>query len=120
MSFIERHGPGILNSLIGSAAPSIARGALVELLKQKGVTVEVIIQWVQEKRSLWSQIGPEDRGKLKRMISKVGDVSWLTTDWAIGAVRKDLPGVASLFMGWPKAKTWLDRQIKELQRELVS
>jgi hypothetical protein len=119
MNFLRGYGPGILRGFATQAAPSIAQGALIELLRHQGITVGIISEWVQRNRSLWKQISPEDRKHIKDLVSQVNDVNWLTSEWAIEAVRKDLPAIASLFLGWTKARNWLDRQIEELKRELV-
>jgi hypothetical protein len=120
MTLLQKYGPGMLHGLVAQFAPGIARGALVELLKHQKVNTKIVTEWVQKDRSLWAQIGPDDRESLKKLVAKVNDVSWITSDWAINAVRKDLPAIASLFLGWKKARNWLDRQIEELKRELVS
>lgn len=110
----------MMRGLVNQFAPGIAQGALVELLHRQKVDYKMVIQWVQDNSSLWKLIGQEDRDHLKALVSQVNDISWITSDWAINAIRKDLPGVASLFLGWQKAKNWLDRQIEELKRELAS
>lgn len=110
----------MMRGLVNQFAPGIAQGALVELLRHQKVDVNMVIQWVQDNSSLWNLMGQEDRDHLKALVSQVSDISWITPDWAINAIRKDLPGVASLFLGWTKAKNWLDRQIEEIKRELAS
>jgi hypothetical protein len=108
----------MFQGLIGQFAPGIAQGALLELLRKKKVTTKTVTQWVQENSSLWKQLDPEDQQHLRDLVSQVNDISWISPDWVIDALRKDMPGIASLFLGWMKARNWLDRQIKELKREL--
>lgn len=120
MTSLRKYMPGITQGLIDFFAPGVAQGALVEILKHSKVTVEVINEWVQGNRSLWKQIRPEDRANLKEMAGRVSNVSWISSEWAINAVRQEMPAIASLFLGWPKARRWLDRQIEELKRELKS
>lgn len=108
----------LLRGLTSQFAPSIAAGALVELLAEEKIDVKKISQWVQENHSLLDDLKPEDQANLKKIAEEVGEVNWLTTEWAIEAIRVDFPAVASLFLGWPKARNWLRRQVEALKREI--
>jgi len=103
---------------VGLVGPGMAAGFLVQLLKEHKVDVQVISQWIQEGRSLWGEMSPDNQQDMIALGAKLHDISWMTPDWAIEAVRKDLPAIASLFLGWPKARHWLDRQITIIHREL--
>jgi hypothetical protein len=110
-------GDALLRGLASTFAPDMAAGALVELLREQKIDVKKISQWVQENHSLLDELKPEDRANLKKMAAGVGEVDWLTTEWAIEAIRGDFPAVASLFLGWPKARNWLGRQVEALKKE---
>ena len=107
-------GKGILPEF----APSIAKGALVETLLAEKTDVKKLTRWVQENRSLWEEI--KYRESLKALATQVGDINWLTTEFVIDAIREDLPALASLFLGWKKSRSWLDRQVKIIRKEIES
>lgn len=94
-------------------APEIARGGLIQILKNKGVDRLVVEDWVNKNVCLWDILGEDYQTKLKLMAQKVGRTDWLTADWVIDALRKDMPVVASLLhpQGWEKANNWLKRQV---------
>ena len=98
-------------------APLIARGMLIEVLKQYKITTQVVIELVKYDQSLWLMLDPAHYGNVQKAIARVGNTEWLTTDWLIDAVRKDMPALASLFMSWPEAYDWLERQVAEVKKE---
>ncbi len=111
--------PGIFKTgFFIQVAPELAKGALVELLKKQDVNVSKASEWVQDNASLWKMFKPEQQAMLRNMAKKVGNVDWLTAEWAIDAIREDLPAVASLFVGWPKANNWLKRQLEHIKKEI--
>ena len=98
--------------------PGIAGGALVRILKDKQVGVEKMTLWVQTNASLWSELGVDVQGKLKVILGDMEELSWFNSSWAIDSMRKGLPELASLFLGWPKARRWLARQIEEISKNV--
>lgn len=106
----------VTRGAIAQAAPSVLQGALVELLRP--VTIDEAVDWVNNNTSLWDSLSPERQESLQLMARKVGSLDWLTADWVIGAVRKDCPALASLFLGWRKAHNWLVRQVEIIQKEV--
>ena len=108
-----------LKGLVSQFVPDIAKGFMVENLGK--VSVEEVISYVETNQSLWGKMTPESREKAKTTIREyASNFDWFTVDWAIEAVRKDLPKLASLFLGWTKARNWLKRQIKEIRTEIGS
>ena len=99
-------------------APSILKGVLVELFRVRKVDVKKAIEWVITNSSLWDSLEPERKEQFKKLAGKVGDVSWLTADWAIDSLRKEYPAVASLFLGWKEGREWMARQIEIIRKEL--
>jgi hypothetical protein len=112
---IAKYGDFLLTGLISEVGPEIIRGALVELLSS--TTVAQATEWVEKDYVLWDKIPEEVKEKLHRFSHRLGDISWLTTEWAIDAMRNDLPALASLFLGWKKANNWLSRQVVIIHRE---
>ena len=99
-------------------APEIAKGMLVEMFRAKKVSVTSASDWVQNNTSLWKTLDPDEQAMLKNLAERAGNIDWLDADWVIDAIRKDLPAVASLFLGWKKANTWLKRQVEIIRREV--
>jgi len=101
-------------------APKILKGALVEYFVAQNVSLDEASEWVKSNRSIWDSLGPERQSQLKHLASKVGSVDFLTAAWAIEALRYDCPLLASLFLGDPKARKWLARQMEEIKKQLGS
>ena len=112
-------GPTI-RGLTSQLAPQICKGLLIEYLGK--VDISDIMTYVEKNTSLWSQMSPEIQGKTRKTVVDLtqGHIEWLTPEWAINAIRKDLPRVASLFLGWRKARNWLDKQIAEIHQQLLA
>lgn len=115
-----KYGDMLVKGLVSQAAPGIAQGVLIELLKKRKITVKLASEWVQEKRSLWDDLESGEQESLKKLAGKVGDLSWMNFDWAVDAIKGEFPAVASLFLGWVKGKNWLVRQIEGMKREVAS
>lgn len=99
--------------------PSIMKGLLVEYLGK--VDISVIIDYVEKDTRLLSLMPEQSIERAKATINDLtkGNISWFTSEWTINAIRKDLPKVASLFLGWDKARNWLDRQVKDIKITLT-
>ena len=110
-------GPS-MRGLAAQFAPSITKGLLIEYLGK--IKIEDVMVYIEKDVSLWSQT-PEYQAKIKKLTRMQGkNLSWLTSVWVIEAVRKDLPGLASMFLGWRKARNWLDKQVIELKQQINS
>lgn len=111
---------GILGKgLVAELAPDVAKGALVEILKEKGVNVKKATEWVTNNVSLWDKLEFEEQESFRDLAQKVGRVDWITTNWIIDAIKHDLPSVASLFLGWKKGANWLERQVEIIKEKIV-
>ncbi len=108
-------GPA-MRGLSRQFAPQVAQGFIVEYFGQ--IPLEDIVGLVKKDSSLWDQVAPEQKVRLKELAADIGGVDWLTAEWAIDAFRKPLPAYASLFLGWKKARNWLERQVKEIQEQI--
>ncbi len=120
LDLIKKYGGIIGKGLMGMAAPSIIKGALNETLH--GVTVQQASEWVEQDKSLWGNASTDYQIQLKtlRLRLNFGRLDWLTTEWAIEAVRTEHKALASLFMGWPDANKWLERQLETIKKEILS
>lgn len=104
-------GKGILMEMV----PGMAAGTINEFFHQWHVDVTMITQYVQSNRSLWGGLELEKRRQLAILAQKVDNLDFITPEFLINSIRKDFSGVASLFLNWPKAMEWLERQIEELK-----
>lgn len=93
----------------------MAAGAITEMFSNWGVTVAMITEYVQSDRSLWGEMESGKRSQLGVLAQKVGNLDFITPEFLINSIRKDFPGVASLFLNSPSAREWLERQIEELK-----
>ena len=100
------------------SAPAIIRGFLNELLSK--VTLNQVIDWVNNDKPLLS-IRNEKYTKIIQAVGKdIGQLDWLTADWAITSIRKEHTALASLFVGWDVAYMWLNRQIAAIKETIES
>ena len=117
---LKNYAGMLRKGLIIEMAPEIAKGMLVELFKSKKVTAESACDWVQSNSSLWKTLEPKEQRMLKNLAVKGGNLDWLEAAWVIAAIKKDLPAVASLFLGWKKANNWLIRQVEIIKKEVAA
>jgi len=115
---ITRYAGILGKGFVAEMAPKVAKGALVDLLKKKGIGVREAAKWVEENVCLWDTLEPKHQNALRVLKRQIGSVDWLTADWLIGAIKADLPALASLFLGWRKGKNWLVRQIKVIKERI--
>lgn len=103
---------------VAEMGPEIAKGAIVELFRTKRLDLKEVTRYVENNISLWDNLDSEYQGQLKRLAQKLGNLDFITTEWAIDSLRSDFPALASLFLGWRKAHNWLERQLDELKRQV--
>lgn len=103
---------------VAHMAPKIGKGVLVRILKDEKVDRKKATEWVQSNTRLWDVLKPEYGERLKLLGQTAGGIDWLTAEWFIEAIRHDLPAVASLFLGWRKARNWLTRQVEIIRKEV--
>jgi hypothetical protein len=112
---IKRHlapfGRGLMQEMI----PGMAAGAIVEMFSNWNVTVAMITEYIQSNKSLWDEMSGEKKRELAVLAQKVGNLDFITPEFLINSIKKDFSGVASLFLNWPEAMEWLERQIEELK-----
>ncbi len=112
----QRLAAPTMRGLASQFSPQITKGLLIEYLSK--VELSDIMTYVEKNTSLWSQMTPEYQAKAKKVVKMQGGLNWLTSEWLIEAVRKDIPRLASLFLGWQKARNWLDRQVIDLKERV--
>jgi len=108
---IAPFGKGLMLEMI----PGMAAGTINEMFHQWHVDVALITQYVRSNRSLWDEMGSDKRRQICLLSQKVGNLDFITPEFLIDSIRKDFPGVASLFLNWPEAAEWLEGQINELK-----
>ena len=110
-SFVE-------TSLAAELAPSILKGYLIDFFESKKIGVAEATEWIEGNKSLWGSLKPEQQAQMKRMAQKAGNLDFVNANWAVEAFRKDLPLLASLFLGWTKARHWLERQLQIIKEQI--
>lgn len=110
-------GEMTFKGLIANGAPGVAKGMINEYLNQ--ISVKTIIVMVDGKIALWSLLPNEQYDAIKRMMGQVGDIDWLTVEWLFDATREKHPDIVSLFLGWPKGKNWLKRQVEDIKKQVA-
>jgi hypothetical protein len=114
---LKQYGGLLSRGLMIQLAPGIAEGLINELFHQWNVDRAKAIQDIQNNRSLWATMKPEERKQLRALAKTIGNLDFITPDLVISSIKKDFHSVASLFLNWPEAGDWLTRQIEELKRE---
>jgi len=109
-------GKGLMQEMV----PGIAGGVIVELFHQWNVDVARITEDILRDRSLWTEMGPDERKQLAVFARQLGNLDFMTAELIIDSIKGDFPAVASLFLNWPEAGQWLTRQINDLKRELAA
>lgn len=107
-------GKGLLLEM----APGIAGGFINDLFHEWKVDVAKITAHIKSDTYLWDKVTPQQWDQLKIASDRVGGLSFLTIDVVIAGIKKDFPGVASLFLNWPEAADWLSVQLDLLREEL--
>ena len=97
--------------LVTTVAPSVMKAALLSLFRDWNMDIKVMVEWVGENKCLWDVMGEEHQAQVKQLASKIGPTNWLNGDWAISAIKKDYPVIASMFLSDKKAKNWLEREL---------
>ena len=115
MNNLRGIGELTLKGLVSVNAPTIFKGILNEWFRQQDITVKKVIPLIEQNKSLWLLFPPEYYPRLEKIASQVSDLSWLTADWVIDAVKEEHRALASLFLSWKKGRNWLDRQIEEMK-----
>jgi len=104
-------GRGLVQGMI----PGMAAGTINEMFHQWHVDMPLITKYIRSNRSLWDEIGLDKRKQLGFLAQKVENLDFITPEFLIDSIRKDFPGVASLFLNSPSAREWLENQINELK-----
>lgn len=104
--------------LLASFTPSIFKGILLEAISERDVKITTVMEWVEGDKSLWNLLSDDVKSMAVKYGSRVGNLDWLTSSWVIDGLKKEHPGLASLFMGWEEASSWLERQIQEIKAEM--
>ncbi len=117
---VKKYGAMFGRGAMREFAPRVAKGAILELLDSHQIGVKAVSSMVEKDEDLWVIIGGGNQSKLKDMLSRIGEPDWFTTEWFIEALREERPALSSLFLGWPEAYSWLERQIESFRQNLKS
>jgi len=104
--------------LLAVGGPQMVEGMFQEWVKK--VKISDVEEWVVKDKRIWEQISPAWQEQLLHYGPKMGDLSFLTVEWAVKSATKTNPGLASLFLNWPEALNWLDKNLKDLKKETLN
>ena len=82
------------------------------------IKFEDMVAWVEADRNLWKELPENYKKTFGDYGPKLGDMEWFTYEWVVDCGRETAPALASLFMGWPKGKEWLTRQIEDIKKHI--
>jgi len=104
------------NAVIAELAPDAIESILGEWLGNKSPE-EVYQFFIQHRNDDWYDLLP---GKAKVAIVKLApiDLDWLDTKWAVGAIAKVNPAVASLIIGSADLQNLLKDKLEGLKRKI--
>jgi hypothetical protein len=100
--------------MLKQMTPAITGGFINGFFHEWKVDREKITDYVENDRSLWDNLTPDQQQEINTLTQNI-DLNFVTPVFLINSIRKDFPAVASLFLSWPEAAEWLDRQIQELK-----
>jgi hypothetical protein len=103
------------SGLVSVMGPQLLEGMFLEWIKT--VKTSMAIDWIAENKNLWNQLDVGWQANAKKWGSQL-DLSFVTAEWFIDAATPVNPGLASLFMNWPEAKEWLERNLKDLREKI--
>lgn len=110
-----KEGAGVFGKgLLLQVAPNIAAGIINELFNRWKIDVAKVTEKINNNASLWSELAPEHKQELIDLSEKIS-LDFITPEFFINSIKRNFPGVASLFLNWPEAADWLTRQIAELK-----
>lgn len=104
--------------LAGMVAPHVAAEILTSHLKE--VPIVEVVGMIDGDVILWELADEDGREKAKQLIREFGGSGWITIDWAMKAVKKELPILASLFLSSPKCYQWLEKQVEIIRFHIDS
>ena len=103
-------------AMIVGAKP-IIEGAFSEWVKT--ITIAQAEVWITQDRSLWDELDPGWKETMINYGGRMGDLKFFTTEWALGIARQNNKGLTSLFLNWPEAMAWLDKNIHDLRERVI-
>jgi hypothetical protein len=64
------------------------------------------------------QLSPDQQREFAIMAKRVGALDFITPAFLVNSIKKDFPTVASLFVNWPEAAEWLNKQVNDLKQAI--
>lgn len=96
--------------------PKVLKGIMKEYLGN--VDFKDAIQWIEQDKLLYDEFPDNYKATLLQYGPQLGDLEWLNAEWLIDAGRESNPALASLFMSWEEAGTWLERQMEHIKNQM--
>ena len=114
---LSKIGKVVGTGVMAVAGEQIMSGALSEWIKK--VPFSAAKDWVLQDKRIWDQLPPEWQIKLRKWGPNLGRCDWLTAEWLIVQGRSANPAVCSLFLNWPAASKWLQKNIEDLKAQIL-
>ena len=108
----------VTRGVIAEIGPTLLKGALLELFRSGKIDTNLLIDYVSRDVNLWEMLDLKYRQYIRNAGGRLGNLNWLTSQFLIDAVREEFPAVASLFLGWEQAGSWLDSQIEDVKYQV--
>lgn len=96
--------------------PKILKGMFQESLRN--ITVKEAVEWVNDCKDMWEELPDNFKKTLREIGPKLGELDWLTVNWFIAAGEKSNPAMASLFIGWPEGRDYLEKQLDNIKKQI--
>lgn len=118
MDFVRELAGSSMRGLIANNIPSVAKGMINELFSRYHITPELVIKMVEDKKSLWKMIPPQEYIRIQKALEQVETLDWFNADWLLNAIVEKHPALVSLFVTWKKGQNWLVKQIAEIKSQV--
>jgi len=106
----------LLRGALAEYIPDMVKGGMKEYLGK--VIFADAIEWVSNDKNLWEVFPVKYQKLLQEYAPNMGDMEWLNSEWAMENTRESNPSLASLFLGWPEGRAWLDRQLEDIKNKM--
>lgn len=109
----------LVSSTVHGAIIHMFPGVLKGLMREFVIHIDFndAVKWVEEKRNLWEELPDNYRMALKEYAPQLGDLSWLNAEWLVESCRERNSALASLFISWPEAQEWLEKEIENIKEQ---
>jgi hypothetical protein len=106
----------VLNGILSNYAPRMLKGAMKQYLGS--IKFDDMVAWVSTNRNLWKELPDNYKKTFTDYGPKLGKMEWFTYEWVIESGKESAPVLASLLLGWPEGKTWLECQVIDIKKHI--